>query len=188
QWGRDNNLSQLSESDQRRITPVQDDVRLRHPTRADVLAAQNFSFWIFKTRQEVVEYFKIARANLKSEGILLLDMMGGPGCYEEQTDQRKIGKGKKSFTYEWEQASFDPITRDASFYIHFEFQDGSRIERAFEYHWRFWTIPEIREMLEEAGFSESHVYWETEYDSGEWERAATAESASVWICYVVGVK
>lgn len=188
QWGRDHNLAPLEESEQSRITLVQDDVRTRHRTKADVLAAQNFSFWIFKKRQEVIEYFKTARANLKPEGIMVLDMMGGPGCYEEQTDERKIGKGKKSFHYEWEQASFDPITRDASFYIHFSFQDNSRLYRAFEYHWRFWTIPEVREMLEEAGFSETRVYWETEDDSGEWERAESAESASVWICYVVGVK
>lgn len=193
QWGRDNNLAPLSKDQRRRVALTQNDVRTRGASQVDVLAAQNFSFWFFKQRAEVIDYFKIARSNLKPEGVIVLDMMGGGDCYVEgNVDKRKIGKGKKAFWYEWEQASFDPITRDASMNIHFKFQDGSRLERAFEYHWRFWTIPEVREMLEEAGFSECHVYWELEdeegEDTGEFERAEKAENCDAWVCYVVGVK
>lgn len=193
QWGREHNLSELSKKEKQRLTLVQDDVRSRSERPVDILAAQNFSFWIFKTRREVVEYLKIARSNLNPEGIMILDMMGGGACYKEgQVDKRKIGKGKKSFRYEWEQASFDPITRDASFYIHFKFRDGSRMDRAFEYHWRFWTVPEVREMLDEAGFSESHVYWELEdadgEDTGEWERKESVANSSAWLCYIVAMK
>ena len=32
-------------------------------------------------------------------------------------------------------------------HIHFEFPDGSRIERAFGYHWRLWQIPELHDLL-----------------------------------------
>ena len=45
-------------------------------------------------------------------------------------------------------------------HIHFEFTNGSRLKRAFTYEWRLWTLPEIRELLGEAGFSRSTVYWE----------------------------
>ena len=66
------------------------------------------------------------------------------------------------------------------------------MKRAFEYHWRFWTIPEVREMLAEAGFSESHIYWELEdehgEDSGEWQRNEDPPSNPVWLCYIVGIK
>ena len=193
QWGREHNLAQLSKHQRNRVTLVEDDVRSRNGSKYDVLAAQNFSFWIFKRREEVVAYFKDARANLKPEGVMIMDMMGGGDCYiEGQVDKRKIGNGKKAFRYEWEQASFDPITRDTTMYIHFRFQDGSRLDRAFEYHWRFWTLPEVREMLEEAGFSESYVYWELEdadgEDTGEFKRAEQTENCDAWICYVVGVK
>ncbi|MEM9354007.1 MAG: class I SAM-dependent methyltransferase [Planctomycetota bacterium] len=193
QWGREQNLSRLSDHQRGRVTLLEDDVRSSNGSRFDVLAAQNFSFWLFKTRREVVEYFKDARANLKPEGVFVLDMMGGGACYEEgNVDKRRVGKGKKAFWYEWEQSSFDPITRDASMCIHFRFQDGSRLDRAFEYHWRFWTLPEVLEMLEEAGFSESHVYWELEdadgEDTGEFERKTEAENSDAWVCYAVGVK
>ncbi len=193
QWGKDNNLAALSKTQQKRVRLIEQDVRKRNRPRVDVLAAQNFSFWIFKTRAEVIEYFKAARANLNSEGIMVMDMMGGGDCLEEgQVDKRTIKKGKKGFDYHWKQISFDPITHDASFSISFKFKDGSKLKHAFRYDWRFWSIPEVREMLAEAGFSESHVYWELEdedgEDSGEWERADSADSVACWICYIVAIR
>lgn len=194
QWGRDHNLAKLNEEQRSRVRLLQQDVRKRNRPQTDILAAQNFSFWIFKTRCEVIEYFKIARSNLNADGIMVMDMMGGGECYEEElVDKRTIKKGKNGFKYHWEQACFNPITSDASFYISFKFADGSKLKRAFEYHWRFWTIPEVREMLDEAGFSESHVYWELEDDDdpeleGTWERRDEAPSNPSWICYVVAVK
>lgn len=193
QWGKDNNLSELTQTESERVRLIEQDVRKRNRPQVDILAAQNFSFWIFKTRQEVIEYFKIARANLNENGIMIMDMMGGGACYEEgQVDKRTIKKGKKGFKYHWEQARFNPITGDCSFYISFKFADGSKLKHAFEYHWRFWTIPEVREMLEEAGFSESVVYFETEdedgEDTGEWERMAEYPSNPSWLAYLVGIK
>lgn len=194
QWGREHNLAKLKDSQQERIRLIEQDVRQRNRPAADVLAAQNFSFWIFKTRREVIEYFKIARSNLQKQGIMVMDMMGGGECYEEElVDKRTIVKGKKGFKYHWEQASFNPVNADASFYISFKFADGSKMKRAFEYHWRFWTIPEVREMLAEAGFRECHVYWEDDEDEeddsyGEWHRSESAPSNPSWICYVVAIK
>lgn len=188
QWGRDHNLSGLTESAKKRVRLIEQDVRKRNRPAADVLAAQNFSFWIFKTRKEVVDYFKVARSNLASKGVMVMDMMGGSECLEENhVDKRRIKKGKKGFKYHWDQSRFDPVTGDASFYIHFKFADGSKMKRAFEYHWRFWTIPEVREMLQEAGFKESHVYWEDENDNS-WNRVTEAPSDPSWICYIVAVK
>ena len=193
-WGRDHNLAKLTETQQSRIRLLLQDVRKRNRPQVDVLAAQNFSFWIFKTRAEVIEYFKIARSNLNSNGIMVLDMMGGGECYEEDlVDKRTIVKGKKGFKYEWKQASFNPITADAKFNISFKFSDGSKIKKAFEYDWRFWTLPEVREMLDEAGFSENHVYWEIEDEDdpdidGTWERSEEAPSDPSWVCYIVAAK
>lgn len=193
QWGRDHNLAKLSPAQQSRVRLVEQDVRKRNRPQVDVLAAQNFSFWIFKTRAEVVAYFKAARANLKAEGVMVMDMMGGGDCFiEGHVDKRTIKKGPKGFKYDWKQVSYNPITHDASFSISFRFKDGSKLKDAFEYHWRFWSIPEVREMLKEAGFSESHVYWEGEdengEDTGEWDRQEDAESTACWIAYIVALK
>jgi hypothetical protein len=188
-WGRANNLTALSEQQQQRVTIKQQDVRTATEPKAHILSAQNFSFWGFKDRPSLLEYFKKARANLDASGLMVMDMMGGPECLEEDhEDTRHMG----SFTYVWEQARFDPITHDAKFHIHFRFKDGSELSKAFTYEWRFWTIPEVTEVLNEAGFSKVHVYWEGTDEDGEgdnnWKRATWAESEPAWIAYIVAVK
>ena len=81
-------------------------------------------------------------------------------------------------------------------YIHFDFDDGSRMERAFEYDWRLWSIPEVTELLYEAGFSKVHVYWEEFVDNGDEDEEyleGTGEYTAVtevpqqesWIAYFV---
>jgi hypothetical protein len=171
------------------VTIKQQDVRSRTSPKAHVLAAQNFSFWEFKRRPELLDYFKHAHANMDEAGIMVMDMMGGPECLEEdREDTRYLG----NFTYVWEQARFDPITHDATFHIHFRFKDGSELTKAFTYNWRFWSIPEVRELLEEAGFSQVHVYWEGTDEDGEgdnnWKKATWAHSEPAWIAYIVAVK
>jgi hypothetical protein len=52
------------------------------------------------------------------------------------------------FTYLWEQALYDPVSGRLVCHIHFAFEDGSRLERAFSYDWRLWSLPEIRELLD----------------------------------------
>ena len=64
------------------------------------------------------------------------------------------------------------------------------MKKAFEYHWRFWTIPEVKEMLAEAGFRKSSVYWDIapEDEEAEWKAVNKAPNDDSWLCYIVGVK
>lgn len=191
QWGVENNLGKLKPKVAERVEVLEQDVRTKTTPQVDILAAQNFSFWIFKTREEVVNYFRIAYENLNDKGIMIMDMMGGKECYaSDVTDKRTIVKGKKGFKYHWEQAYFNPVNADCSFYIHFKFGDGSKIEKAFEYHWRFWTVAEVREMLAEAGFSKSLVYWDVadEDEDADWQSVDEAPNDDSWLSYVVGIK
>jgi len=192
-WGMANNLAELKKHQRNRVTILQQDVRELGDSKFDVLAAQNFSFWLFKTRPALLEYFRTAHGHLAHEGIMVLDMMGGGQCFDEgHTDVKKIKGGNKGYKYLWHQSRFNPITHDATFSISFVFKDGSRLDQAFIYHWRFWSIPEIRELLCEAGFSQTHVYWEDTNDEGEdlgtWSKQEIAESQPSWIAYIVGIK
>ncbi|MFA9479292.1 class I SAM-dependent methyltransferase [Phycisphaerales bacterium AB-hyl4] len=188
-WGREHNLAKLPEAARERVTIYEQDVRKVNGFKAEVLSAQNFSFWIFHTRKELLEYFKAAYRNIAKEGILVMDMMGGPECMEEDhTDERRFS----DFTYVWEQARYNPITHSGTWNIHFDFDDGTRLNKAFTYDWRFWSIPEVRELLEEAGFSQSFVYWEGEGEKGEgdgvWRKTTNAPSDPAWIAYIVATK
>ena len=192
-WGKQHNLKQLNKTQQSRVKLLKQDVRKTNRPKVDVLAAQNFSFWIFKTRPELLDYFCLARSNLNPEGIMVMDMMGGPQCYDEQhTDVKTVVKGKKGFKYRWEQRRFNPVNHDASFYITFRFGDGSQLKHAFQHHWRFWTLAEVRELLAEAGFRESHVYWEQtcadREETDEWYRTEEAPSDPSWVCYIVALR
>ena len=77
-------------------------------------------------------------------------------------------------------------------HIHFEFQDGSRLEKAFSYTWRLWTLPEIRELLEETGFRQVTVYWQGYDDDGEpdgvFVPVGEGEADAGWICYLTAEK
>lgn len=189
-WGRKHNVSKLPEKAQERVSLVVDDARKVSGPKADIIAAQNFSFQFFKTRDELRKYFRAAYKNLAKDGVLILDMLGGPEVIEEDHQEIKKFKG---YEYVWDQKSFDPITHRAMFAIHFRFPDGSEIRNAFQYDWRLWTIPEVRELLGEAGFKRADVYWEdTDSETGEgndtYRRRESAQSDPAWVCYIVGVK
>jgi hypothetical protein len=81
---------------------------------------------------------------------------------KEQQERRR----QKGFTYVWDQVSYNPITGAKVCHIHFEFKDGTRMNKAFTYEWRLWTLPEITELLTEAGFKNVTVYWEGDDGDG----------------------
>lgn len=189
-WGIEHVATKLSDAQRRRVTLVQDDVRKVQGAKADVVAAQNFSYLVFKTRDELRAYFRAAYRNLKRKGLLVLDLMGGPEVLEEDHQEETY---YRPVYYVWDQARFDPITYHCRFHIHFRFKDGSTKRRAFTYDWRLWTIPEVRELLAEAGFRETAVYWEdadseTGEGTGAYRQRASAPSDTAWICYIVGAK
>ena len=76
--------------------------------------------------------------------------------------------------------------------IHFKFSDGSQIKNAFSYDWRLWTLPELQEILAEAGFDGSTVYWQgTDEDGeadGDFQPSTEGEPDAAWIAYVVAEK
>jgi SAM-dependent methyltransferase len=188
EWCRKHNMARLSDEQRSRVSFVLEDVRKPAEPQADLLAAQNFSFFCFKTRDEVVDYFRAARQNIAPGGLFVLDMMGGSEVHtEDHSDKTKKGK----FTYIWEQERFDPITHHCRFHIHFKFKDGSRIRHAFTYDWRLWTLPEVQEMLAEAGFVDVTVYWEdTDNETGEgngnYRPREHAAADPAWVAYVSG--
>ena len=123
---------------------------------------------------------------------MILDLAGGPGMTEKTKDRKRVSDSKLGrFVYYWDQKSFDPITRNAHYGIHFKFSDGSLMQDAFTYDWRMWTIPELRDALAEAGFPRSCVYWETEHKgegTGEYVRTEKGDNAHAWVAYIVGMK
>lgn len=184
-WGRQHNLGALSVDQQQRLSLREGDVR-DGSDAMDTVLAMNFSYYLFLTRDEMRDYFVTVRNSLKEDGLFFLDAYGGYDAPREIEEPRDCG----SFTYIWEQASFNPINSHMQCYIHFELKDGTRMDRAFSYYWRLWTIPELRELLSEAGFSRTRVFWEgTDSDTNEgdgvFEETEQGDADPGWIAYLV---
>lgn len=186
-WGRENNLTRLVPADRSKVKLLEADVMDGHDTRADIVCAFNFSYWCFKTRELLTAYFRQARAGLAADGVFLMDCFGGSEAFTVMKEKTKLN----GFTYVWDQASYDPISGDFTTHIHFHFPDGSKMKRAFTYEWRLWTLPELRELLLEAGFSRVQVFWEGTDDdgegSGEYEATEVGDPDPAWIAYVAAL-
>jgi len=185
-WGERNNIAELSGHEQRRIELVQGNVLDAAYRVADIVLAMNFSYFIFRTRDDMRAYFNCVHEGLAEDGIFFLDAYGGYDAPRELEERRECD----GFTYVWDQAVFNPIDSCMTCNIHFEFPDGSVMERAFTYHWRLWTLPELREILYEAGFSRVDIYWEGTDESGQegngvFTPAEVGDADAGWVCYIV---
>lgn len=183
-WGQDHRVSRAPSSVQERVEFANANVLDGVGPATDVVVAFNFSYWCFKTRDELRRYFEVARGKLGPEGVLFLDAFGGAEVSQE--DENRIDHG--DFVYVWEQRSFDVMSHDFECAISFEFEDGSSLSPAFTYSWRLWSLVEIKELLLEAGFSRVHLYWEkTDEDgdgNGTFFEPRTADNDLVWWTYI----
>ena len=190
-WGRENNLSQLSESQRERVELIQSDVLDVSTESPDTISAMNFSYWLFKDRDRLLSYFKSVREALVDDGIMFLDAYGGYDSFRDIVEEREIEE-QGGFTYIWEQERYDPISNGLICHIHFGFPDGSRLNKAFSYDWRLWTLPEVRELLEEAGFRRVTFYWQgwddDEEPDGIFKPVTEGIADAGWICYITAEK
>ena len=162
----------------------------RIPLKAKTAIGSQFKigdYFIFKSRKELVRYFKTVRKSLNKQGIFCIDIFGGPESQKLVTDTKKM----KGLTYYWECQHFNPLTHDCTFAIHFKDAQGKKHENVFTYNWRFWTMPELKDILLEAGFAKVVSYWEGDDDdgggNGEFEPAEESENCDAWVCYMVGL-
>jgi hypothetical protein len=184
-WGEQHNVATLPPAARKRLQLIQGDVLDGLGDRTELTCALNFSYSVFKTRDLLRRYFESVRERLVDDGVFITELYGGTEAIVELEEERKC----KGFVYVWEQARYNPITHDALCHIHYRFKDGSRIDKAFTYDWRLWTIPELRELLLEAGFRKVEIWWEgVDEDgdgTGEYRPTEYEENQESWLVYVV---
>jgi cyclopropane fatty-acyl-phospholipid synthase-like methyltransferase len=188
-WGTANNVAKLKPKDQERISLRQADVLQVKTKPVDVILAMNFSYQLFKERATLRKYFRRVKNALTEDGVFFLDAFGGYDAYRDIKEKTK----HKGFTYVWDQAHYNPITGEMVCHIHFKFPDGSELKPAFTYEWRLYTLPEIREILSEAGFRTVTIYWEgtdkkTNEGNGIYKPATIGTADPGWVCYITAEK
>jgi SAM-dependent methyltransferase len=188
-WSQANQLDAVSLHERGRIELLEKDVRALDIEPVQMVLAMNFSYQLFDTRQALRDYFISVRQGLTEDGVFFLDAFGGYDCYKEIEETTACN----GFDYIWDQSSYNPINGGMQCYIHFAFPDGSRLNRAFSYYWRMWTLPELQELLEEAGFINVTVYWEgTDEETGQgdgiYTPATVGDADPAWVCYLSAEK
>ena len=194
-WGIKHNISTLTPDQQQRISVVNDNVLNIQQPRAQMIAALNFSYMVFHDRRTLLHYLTNAKKSLRAGGLLVMDIWGGSESQVMQEEPREIDNSEDptigDFIFTWDQDIFDPFTYKYTTRIHFSFSDGSEIRNAFVYDWRLWTIPEVTELMAEAGFQDIHVLWEdtdpeTKEGTQTYHRAEKGDADLAWIAYIVG--
>ncbi|KAL5716806.1 hypothetical protein ACHQM5_009926 [Ranunculus cassubicifolius] len=165
----------------------------------DIVCAFNYSCCCLHKRSELVLYFRHVLSILsKRGGIFVMDVYGGTSSEHELRLQRKF----PNFTYFWEQAEFDIVNRMTRISLHFHLRKQQRkILHAFSYTWRLWSLPEIKDCLEEAGFKSVHFWIRQMPDTNDvknskafnagrdvkYEEVSSFKQQDAWNAYVVGV-
>jgi len=194
QYGREHNLAPAGEA-AKRVKLAQADVRETRFAKVDLTLAMNFSYCVFKTRDELQAYFAAAHKGLVKDGVLALEVYGGTESMSTLTEERDVRGGA---TYIWEQEKFSPISHETLCHISWRFKkDKSVLHRAFTYDWRLWTLPELRELMLAAGFKSVKFYFERvdgdEDDefltgTGEFIEQDEIENQEAFLAYVLALK
>jgi len=191
-WGKKHNLDPAGDAVASRVELKMANVLEVSEPKVDITCALNFSYSVFKTRDALRQYFEAAYKGLKDDGVFMLDIFGGTDAIDTNEEDREVDD--ETFEFVWDQDKYNPVTNEILCHIHFKFDDGSKIEKAFTYDWRLWTIAEINELLLEAGFSKVHVYWEEYADdddddeylegTGNYIEVNEVEQQESWVSYI----
>ncbi len=184
-YGVVNHLSELSEEEQKRVKYINGNVMSNYDFKTDVVVAFNFSYYLFKKRSDLLKYFTSVRKHMKKDSVFLIDMFGGTETRQELEESVK----HKNHTYYWDCSRYNPLTSECMYYIHFKtHSDGIKHEKVFQYDWRMWDAQELRDILTDAGFSKTNIYWEgVDKDgtgNGKFKIANKSENCESWVTYI----
>lgn len=201
--------ARLLQSDTDRVQFVEGDVLdivPPHVPTADVICVLNFSILYFHCRSALHAYFQHTRRCLAPDGILVFNVFGGPGAMRDSLDQRPVRPAPRTplehapppFEYRWEQRDYNAVTGQLECHIHFVLDQAptrtgtTKVDRAFSYNWRLWTLPELLELVQSAGFSDVQV-WRHTYDESRGRDGVflgpvtSITNEETWLAYIVAL-
>jgi SAM-dependent methyltransferase len=191
-WGQKHHSAQANSRHliQPRVKLICEDVHSAHGYQSDIICALNFSYYFLKERLDLLHYFKLCQRRLAKNGLFILDAFGGPEYLGPHCDKRR--NSERKFTFWWEVESFDAISHAIKTHIHFKL-DGQKIrKRVFSYDWRLWTLPEISDLLFDAGFK-STEFWAEGLDrrgrgNGRFRKIKSEKNCDTWVTYITAKK
>jgi hypothetical protein len=129
-------------------------------------------------------YFEKVFAALNPNGIFIQDSFGGMSCYFPHEERKKF----RNFEYFWQQNTYNPLTNEAIFHVHFKIKGKKKTRQVFTYDWRIWSVRELREIMKEVGFQNSYVNWEGILRGEDSNFPDETKSHDTWTFYIIGSK
>jgi hypothetical protein len=182
-WGRVHNIESLGPAAERAILH-QADVREPSVQAPDIRCAFNFSYWVFRRRDEMQDYFTRAREDLAEGGMLVLDVTGGSENLSEEPYASRVN----GFELIWQQQNFSPVDHSADLSLTFRFRDGSQIDPPYRYRWRVWSIPELMELLQAAGFETVDIWWQDDDSETGYRKTRKGVNESTWVACIAAFR
>jgi hypothetical protein len=183
-YGKMKHLKDLKKEEQNRVHYTQGNVLDSYKFTPDIVVAFNFSYFIFKKRKDLLNYFTQIHKSLKGKGAFYLDLFGGSECHEPIEEETE----HDGFSYFWDLAEVNALKQEVLYYIHFKI-GKKKFEKVFTYDWRMWGIQELVDILEDAGFSKIYTYWEGDDGEGEgngiFTRSTKEDNCSSWVTYIM---
>ncbi|WP_372652876.1 class I SAM-dependent methyltransferase [Halobacteriovorax sp.] len=186
-YGKENHYSKLTPAQKAKMQYIEGNVLEDRDFKSDVVVAFNFSYFIFKEREVLLNYFKKVREGLNDNGAFFIDLFGGTEACQEMVEETE----HDDHTYFWDCDSYNPITSEVQYYIHFKYQ-GKKHEKVFTYNWRMWGLKELQDIMKDAGFSSVIPYWEGEDGDGggdgNFYPTKVEENCESWVTYICALK
>lgn len=178
EWSKgEHKYKQMSSNRQNRLTIINDDCRHVDiaPDSIDIAFAGNWSQQILKTRNDMIAYCKNVYDSLSEDGILMIDGITALGFpYEGEAESRVYKYNGCYYKYIFEQDPVDPFTHLGQCKIHFI--KDNKIATPFHYPWRSWMLPEMTDILKDAGFKAVRMFayvddddLEEAFENMQWE-------------------
>ncbi len=188
EYGKLHHYLTLSDHERSRMSYVMGNVLDPMNKKADVAVAFNFSYFIFKKRRELTEYFRKVREGLTDQGMFIIDLFGGLEARQPLVEETE----HDDFSYFWDCDRYNPLTQECFYAIHFSTKANQmKYENVFTYDWRLWGPRELRDILEDAGFSQTKIYWEGEDEDGTGDgnfyQTEYAENCDSWVTYIIAI-
>ncbi|MBX3365183.1 MAG: methyltransferase domain-containing protein [Phycisphaeraceae bacterium] len=166
---------------------------------ADIIFVGNFSIGYLHRRADLMRYLRYSRERLSRAnagfggGIFACDTYGGARAFRlGSIERRHPGRAGEVIHYVWTHAQADPVTGMVENRISFRVERSGEFVQdlpdAFVYHWRLWSIAELREAMLEVGYSSVEVYADADIAPGAPARPVTdaRELGEDWTVLVAG--
>jgi SAM-dependent methyltransferase len=173
---------------------------------ADLISVLNFSVLYLREAAPLQAYLRHAWHCLASPGLLVLNLFGGAGALKPHTDSHLVTPRPKlgseaavpPFEFQWEQRHVDVATRLIDCRIHFRLRDSAgpggvvELRDAFRYDWKLWSLAELIDALQAAGFDDVQV-WRHTHDPARGAAGVflgpvsldVFETMDLWTAYIV---